>query len=197
IDFPREGNGWSHKYARRQWDLVDREDLKYKYLNRFDNAMIGLVEKQYNFQAKPVEKLWEKDDDQILAFKRGDLIFVFNWSPNKSFADYGFLAPAGEYEVLLDSDSKAFGGNGLVDDSVHHFTTPDPLYSPAGKGWLKMYIPARTAQVLRMVKPRPGRRHSTSKTETKSSAPATSAANATHQKATTKTPTKKTTTKKK
>ena len=163
IDFPREGNGWSHKYARRQWDLVDREDLKYKYLNRFDNAMISLIEKQYNFQAKPVEKLWEKDDDQVLAFKRGDLVFVFNWSPNKSFADYGFLAPAGEYEVLLDSDSKEYGGFGIVDDSVHHFTTPDPLYTPAGKGWLKMYIPARTAQVLRMVKPRPGRKSAAEK----------------------------------
>lgn len=166
IDFPREGNGWSYKYARRQWDLVDREDLKYKYLNRFDNSMIKLVDSQYNFQAKPVEKLWEKDDDQVLAFKRGDLVFVFNWSPNKSFADYGFLAPAGEYEVLLDSDSKEFGGFGLVDDSIHHFTTPDPLYTPAGKGWLRMYIPARTAQVLRMVKPRPGRKPA-QKTEAK------------------------------
>lgn len=154
IDFPREGNGWSYKYARRQWDLVDRDDLKYKFLNAFDNSMIGIVDKQYNFQAKPVEKLWEKDDDQILAFKRGDLIFVFNWSPNKSFDGYGFLAPTGEYEVVLDSDAKEFGGFGLVDDSVHHFTTPDPLYTPAGKGWLKMYLPARTAQVLKMVRKR-------------------------------------------
>ena len=85
---------------------------------------------------------------------RGDMIFVFNWSPNKSFSDYGFLAPAGEYEVVLDSDSLAFGGHGPLDDRVHHFTQPDPLYSPSGKGWLKMYIPARTAQVLRMVSPK-------------------------------------------
>ena len=158
IDFPREGNGWSYKYARRQWDLVDREDLKYKYLNGFDNAMIELVSKVYDFQALPVEKLWEKDDDQVLAFRRGDLIFVFNWSPTRSFTDYGFLAPAGEYEVVLNSDDPDFGGHGLVDDSVHHFTQPDPLYTPSGKGWLKMYIPARTAQVLRMVKKRPGRK---------------------------------------
>ena len=174
IDFPREGNGWSYKYARRQWDLVDREDLKYKYLNRFDNAMVGLVDKQYNFQAKPVEKLWEKDDDQVLAFKRGDLIFVFNWSPTQSFPGYGFLAPAGEYEVVLDSDSPEFGGHGLIDDTVHHFTTPDPLYTPAGKGWLKMYIPARTAQVLRMVKPRPGHKPAAPKTEKEVPATATS-----------------------
>ncbi|MCM1369719.1 MAG: alpha amylase C-terminal domain-containing protein [Candidatus Amulumruptor caecigallinarius] len=152
IDFPREGNGWSYKYARRQWDLVDREDLKYKFLNAFDNRMIGLVSGVYNFQALPVEKLWEKDDDQILAFMRGDLIFVFNWSPNRSFTDYGFLAPAGEYEVVLNSDDTIFGGHGFIDDKVHHFTMPDPLYSPSGKGWLKMYIPARTAQVLRKVK---------------------------------------------
>ena len=171
IDFPREGNGWSYKYARRQWDLVDREDLKYKFLNGFDNAMIELVSGVYNFQALPVDKLWEKDDDQVLAFRRGDLIFVFNWSPTRSFTDYGFLAPAGEYEVVLNSDDPQFGGQGLVDDSVHHFTQPDPLYDPAGKGWLKMYIPARTAQVLRMVRKRPGRKPAASKkaeaTETK------------------------------
>ncbi len=158
IDFPREGNGWSYKYARRQWDLVDREELKYKFLNAFDNAMIETVSGVYNFQALPVEKLWEKDDDQILAFRRGDLIFVFNWNPTSSFTDYGFLAPAGEYEVVLDSDSDKFGGHDLLDDSVHHFTMPDPLYSPAGKGWLKLYLPARTAQVLRMVKPLPKKR---------------------------------------
>ncbi|MDE6382599.1 MAG: alpha amylase C-terminal domain-containing protein, partial [Muribaculaceae bacterium] len=158
IDFPREGNGWSYKYARRQWDLVDREDLKYKYLNAFDNAMIELVSKTYDFQALPVDKLWEKDDDQILAFRRGDLIFVFNWNPTRSFSGYGFLAPAGEYEVVLNTDAPGFGGLGLSDDSVHHFTQPDPLYSPSGKGWLKMYLPARSAQVLRMVRKRPVRK---------------------------------------
>ena len=120
--------------------------------------MVELVSGVYNFQALPVEKLWEKDDDQVLAFMRGDLIFVFNWSPNRSFADYGFLAPAGEYEVVLNSDSPEFGGHGITDDSVHHFTQPDPLYSPSGKGWLKIYIPARSAQVLRMVRKKPVRK---------------------------------------
>jgi len=155
IDFPREGNGWSHKYARRQWDLVDREDLKYKFLNAFDNAMVQTVSGVFDFQKLPVVKLWEKDDDQVLAFGRGDLIFVFNWNPSQSFSDYGFLAPAGEYEVVLSSDDLQFGGYGNIDDTVHHFTTPDPLYTPSGKGWLKLYLPARTAQVLRMVRPRP------------------------------------------
>ncbi len=151
IDFPREGNGWSYKYARRQWDLVDRKELRYCELNDFDNAMIRLVGDVYDFQALPVEKLWDKDDDQVLAFKRGDLVFVFNWAPFKSYDGYGFLAPEGEYEVVLSSDSKEFGGFGNIDEGVNHFTQPDPLYAPDGKGWLKLYLPARTCQVLRLL----------------------------------------------
>lgn len=155
IDFPRQGNGWSHKYARRQWNLVDRDDLRYRQLNAFDNEMIETVSQVRNFQSLPIEKLWEKDDDQILAFGRGDLIFVFNWNPSKSFEGYGFLAPAGEYETVLTSDAERFGGYENVNPSVNHFTQPDPLYSPSGKGWLKLYIPSRTAIVLRKVKSKP------------------------------------------
>ena len=155
IDFPREGNGWSYKYARRQWDLVDRQELKYKFLNAFDNAMVELIGGVHNFQALPVDKLWEKDDDQVLAFRRGDLVFVFNFSPFKSFSDYGILAPAGKYKVMLSSDSPAFGGYGNIDESVEHFTQPDPLYQPIGREWLKLYLPARSAMVLRIDKGRP------------------------------------------
>lgn len=156
IDFPREGNGWSYKYARRQWSLVDREDLQYKYLNAFDTAMIELVGGVYNFQALPVRKLWEKDDDQVLAFMRGDLVFVFNFNPFKSFDGYGILAPGGSYDVVLSTDNPAFGGYGNVDESVEHITAPDPLYSPHGVEWLKLYLPARSAMVLK--KRKAGRR---------------------------------------
>ena len=152
IDFPREGNGWSHKYARRQWELVDRQDLKYRFLNAFDNKMIETVAGVYNFQHLPLEELWKKDDDQVLAFKRGSLVFVFNWNPIKSFTDYGILAPEGNYTQLLDSDAAEFGGNGLLDPTVKHFTQTDPLFAPTGKGWLKLYLPARTAIVLKYKK---------------------------------------------
>ena len=152
IDFPREGNGWSYKYARRQWDLVDREDLKYKFLGKFDEDIIHLVRSKRNFQATQVEKLWDKDDDQVLAFKRGDLVFVFNFNPSQSFADYGILAPEGCYTHVLNSDQAIYGGFGNIDDSVEHLTVHDPLYAPHGIGWLKLYLPARTVQVLRYKK---------------------------------------------
>ncbi len=154
IDFPREGNGWSYKYARRQWDLVDRKDLKYQLLNNWDRDMMHLIGSTRHFHRLPITKLWDKDDDQVLAFKRGSLVFVFNFNPSKSFSDYGILTPEGEYEVVLDSDNARYGGYGNIDESVKHFTQPDPLYREDGLGWLKLYLPARCAQVLRQVPPK-------------------------------------------
>ncbi|MDY6241097.1 MAG: alpha amylase C-terminal domain-containing protein [Prevotella sp.] len=149
IDFPREGNGWSYKYARRQWNLVDNPDLDYHFLGDFDREMLSVVKSEPHFNLTPVEEVWHNDGDQILAYKRGELLFVFNFSPSRSFTDYGFLVKEGEYDVVLNTDAKAFGGNGLADDSVPHFTNPDPLYAKDGKGWLKLYIPARSAVVLK------------------------------------------------
>ena len=54
--------------------------------------------------------------------------------------------------MVLDSDRPEFGGYGNIDDSVEHFTIPDPLYDSAGVAWLKLYLPPRTATVLRRSK---------------------------------------------
>ena len=151
IDFPREGNGWSCKYARRQWDLVDRKTLTYHYLADFDQRMIELVKGINGFQTIPVQEIWHNDSDQILAYKRKDYVFVFNFNPSKSFTDYGFLVEPGSYEVVLNTDAKEFGGNGLADDSIKHLTNFDSLYKGEKKEWLKLYIPARSAMVLRKI----------------------------------------------
>ena len=149
IDFPREGNGWSYKYARRQWNLVDNKDLCYHYLGDFDREMLKVLKSKKDFQKLPVQEIWHNDGDQILAYSRGDLLFVFNFSPTRSYTDYGFMVPEGAYEVLLNTDAKEFGGNGFADDSVCHFTNFDQLLQKDGKGWLQLYIPARSAVVLK------------------------------------------------
>ena len=149
IDFPREGNGWSYKYARRQWNLVDNKDLDYHYLGDFDRDMISAIKSERNFQRTPVQEIWHNDGDQILAYMRGNLIFVFNFNPTRSFSDYGFLVPTGSYDVVLNTDAVKFGGNGLADDNITHLTTYDPLYMEERKEWLKLYIPARSAVVLK------------------------------------------------
>ncbi len=168
IDFPREGNGWSYKYARRQWSLVDNKQLKYHELNDFDNAMVHLIADVYNFQQLPVTKLWEQDADQVLAYRRGDLVFVYNFNPIKAFSDYGILTPPGEYRTVLSTDNPAYGGFGNIDETVSHFTIADPLYSPLGVEWLRLYLPPRTAMVLKLQRRRPGRPRTTAaKKETK------------------------------
>ena len=148
IDFPRQDNGWSYQYARRQWNLVDNPQLKYKYLGDFDKAMLHLIGNIKNFQTTPLRKVWDNDQDQILAFRRKDFIFVFNFNPEKSFTDYGFLVPSGKYKIILNTDHPDFGGFGLIDDSISYSTIPDPLYKSEKKEWLKLYLPARTAIIL-------------------------------------------------
>ena len=135
IDFPREGNGWSHKYARRQWNLVDNKNLCYHYLGDFDSAMIHTLREMKNIQDTPVIEVWHNDSDQVLAYRRKNNIFVFNFNPTRSFTDYGFLVPYGAYEVVLNTDAKEFGGFGLADDSIRHLTNFDPLYKREGKEW--------------------------------------------------------------
>lgn len=149
IDFPREGNGWSHKYARRQWNLLDNKDLCYHYLGDFDEAMVKLLKSERNIQKSPVVEVWHNDGDQVLAYSRNDLVFVFNFSYNKSYTDYGFMVPKGVYDVVLNTDNPAYGGRGSNDDTVRHFTNNDPLLEKDNKGWLKLYLPARSALVLR------------------------------------------------
>ena len=149
IDFPREGNGWSYKYARRQWNLVDNHDLCYHWLGDFDREMLKVMKSVDKFEKTRVVEIWHDDGDQVLAYMRDNLIFVFNFSPTRSFTDYGFLVPKGSYNVVLNSDSKDFGGFGFADDTMTHFTNFDPLYEKVGKEWLKLYIPARSAVVLR------------------------------------------------
>ena len=159
IDFPRQGNGWSHKYARRQWSLVDNEHYFFSNLNKFDEAMVHLLrehlapvkDKKYGVHLPWDEKLWDNEGDQVMAFQRGDLVFVFNWNGVKSFEGYGFPVAAGKYKVLLNTDAKEFAGFGLSDDTVEHFTMPDEGYLGKDKGWLRLYLPARSAVVLELV----------------------------------------------
>jgi len=139
IDFPREGNGWSYKYARRQWNLVDNDTLRYKFLNRWDKAMISLARQEDLLSEAPV-KLWDNENDKVLVISRKNCIFAFNFHPTESFVGYGFEAPEGTYVPLTDSDDPYFGGFSRVDAVVSHATVG---------GQLKLYLPNRSVIVLK------------------------------------------------
>ncbi|XP_057468700.1 1,4-alpha-glucan-branching enzyme 1, chloroplastic/amyloplastic-like isoform X1 [Actinidia eriantha] len=128
IDFPREGNGWSNDKCRRQWDLVDTDHLRYKFMNEFDRAMNSLDEK-YSFLASTKQIVSStNEDDKVIVFERGNLVFVFNFHPENTYDGYkiGCDLP-GKYRVALDSDAWEFGGHGRVGHDVDHFTSPEGI----------------------------------------------------------------------
>ena len=140
IDFPREGNNWSYQYCRRQWTLVDNPSLKFDFLREFDKAMVHMAEQSRLLTVSNAYPLNIDETNQVLAFRRGKLIFIFNWSGDKALPDY--LLPVdeeGEWRIILDTDDLRFGGFGRQDNAIHHFTA---------NGQLSLYLLPRTAIVL-------------------------------------------------
>ncbi|MBR2547139.1 MAG: alpha amylase C-terminal domain-containing protein [Eubacterium sp.] len=147
IDFPREGNNNSFKYCRRQWSLMTDPKLKYEWLYKFDHDMIHTAAHYDIFaQEYPYQK-WLHNDDKVLAFERGGLLFVFNFSPDKSYTDYPIpVSQPCDYEVLFTSDDYCYGGFGRM---AHE---PLSAYTPGMEGNnIRMYLPSRTCAVLKPV----------------------------------------------
>ncbi len=144
IDFPREGNDWSYKYARRQWNLVDDKLLKFHYLNDFDKEMIGLFNTYNLLPAIPIQ-LHANEQDQVLAFHKDNFIFIFNFNPSVSFEGYGIAVPKGKYKVVLSTDREGFGGFERIDTSYIYYSENIPF---SENHQIKLYIPARIAVVL-------------------------------------------------
>ena len=145
IDFPREGNGWSYHYCRRQWHLADDDSLRYGQLEAFDKAMLSLLSGKHTF-GKTEYGLWQHTDDHVLIYEKAGLIFAFNFHPEKSFT--GYFIPtleAGEYAVSLTTDDPTFGGKGNVSKKATY--TAKPLYD--GRVGFFCYLPSRTATVFR------------------------------------------------
>ncbi|MBQ8439302.1 MAG: alpha amylase C-terminal domain-containing protein, partial [Clostridia bacterium] len=148
IDFPREGNGWSYFYCRRQWHLADDPLLKYGYLREFDRAMISLATNGKLFSKAP-QCIFIDAQKQVLVFERNKQIFAFNFSPNNSYEGYYITVPsAGDYEVALSTDDEDFGGwNRISKDCLYKATK-----QPDKQNRLQIYLPARTAVCLSKVK---------------------------------------------
>ena len=143
IDFPREGNGWSHAYARRQWSLADSPFLRYGKLLAFDKKMIHLF-RENNILATPPISIYNDEPRQVLVMERNGYVFVFNFSPNESYQDYRINIFGGEYSMVLDTDWKEFNGFERNKRKTVHYTQEDSQGT-----FLTLYLPARTAFVLK------------------------------------------------
>lgn len=150
LDFPRVGNNESYHYARRQWNLVDDELLKYKFLNNFDRVMNKTDDKYEWLASDPAYVSLKHEGDKVIAFERAGLLFVFNFHPTKSYTDYRVgVDVAGSYQVVLSTDDSEFGGFDRIDKNIKHAT--DPLGYCNRRCFVQLYVPSRTAIILAKV----------------------------------------------
>ena len=142
IDFPREGNGWSYHYCRRQWSLADDPALRYEYLKDFEKAMVTLGKRQRTFTGTD-RQLYVENRKKWMAYQKGAGIFVFNFHPTESYTGVFVPVPEkGNYRVVLSTDDFCFGGFGRIHHQTYKTTQKD------GQTGLLLYLPSRTAVVL-------------------------------------------------
>ena len=145
IDFPREGNGWSFHYCRRQWSLRDNGYLKYQWLGEFDQDMISLAKSVDLFKMRFGDLRFHDNGKKIIVFYRRGLMFAFNFNPTQSFTDVKVSLPhIADYEVVLNTDDPKYGGQGLIGN------VPYPaIVDEKGNSVISLYLPARSALVLK------------------------------------------------
>ena len=144
IDFPREGNGWSYHYCRRQWSLAENDALRYGQLKEFEIAIVKLC-KQYGVMGGQDRQLWLDNGEKVLIYRKGSLVFAVNIHPEKSYD--GYFVPVdtlGNYNVVMSTDEGRFGGFDRIPRRRYEAIDVD------GKTGFRMYLPSRTAVVLQL-----------------------------------------------
>ena len=140
VDFPRAGNDWSYRFARRQWSLGDNPDLKFSQLGAFDKALVHMAREQHLLAAGPAVLLKHDQENQVLVFERAGLVFIVNCHVERSLSDYRFwVTEEGAYRVVLSSDNARFGGFDRPDEAFEYETFEHQL---------SLYVPSRVALVL-------------------------------------------------
>ena len=146
IDFPREGNGWSYHYARRQWSLVQNHNYKYEWLANFDRDMISFISHNKVLCSNKAKCMWLDEEKNLLIFERNGLIYLFNMHPTQSQKDV-FISCAemgkGRYRVIFSTDNIEYGGQDRI--SKNQIYCADKTEYGLG---FKIYIPCRIAVVL-------------------------------------------------
>ena len=145
-DMSAELNLYSDKPTRKSARIVG--DVLGKFHPHGDtsvyDAMVRLAQEARLLNNPPPFPLNIDETNHVMAFHRGGLLFVFNWSGDRAIMDYMLPVPQkGEWRVVLDTDNARFGGFGRQDVSMPHFTD--------GEGNLSLYLLPRTALVLKRV----------------------------------------------
>jgi 1,4-alpha-glucan branching enzyme len=147
VYFPREGNDWSYKYARRQWNLQENTELRYQHLYKYGAELVKMANENDIVSALPAKQLNMDENNHTMIYERNNLIFAINFHPNNSVPDYRFRVPSkGKYQIILNSDMSEYGGFNRIDDAMSY-----PTVTLFGEHFLSVYLPSRVGLVLKKI----------------------------------------------
>jgi 1,4-alpha-glucan branching enzyme len=104
---------------------------------------IGWLNSKHQFIALMHEK------DKVIAYEKGDLLFVFNFHPSKSFENYRIGTKwATEHIIIMDTDESRFGGKDMLSYGHKNFFPIIKEKWLNRPNYIQLYLPSRTAMVL-------------------------------------------------
>jgi 1,4-alpha-glucan branching enzyme len=149
IDFPSEGNNYSYHYCRRQWNLHDDSNLMFESLGKFDAEMNKWEEVCHTMTSEHQFISLQHEDDKVIVFEKGNLLFAFNFHPTKSFENYAIgTGWASDHIILFDSDQTEFSGLGRLDSGRNRRFVPNQSSWHKRPNSIKIYLPSRTCIVF-------------------------------------------------
>ena len=91
----------------------------------------------------------QNEKDKVIVYEKGDLLFVFNFHPTKSFEHYRigtkWFTP---HRIVMDSDERIYGGYERLNyGHSNSFPIKNEIWNNR-PNYIQLYIPSRTAIVL-------------------------------------------------
>ncbi|MGI6494913.1 MAG: alpha amylase C-terminal domain-containing protein [Kiritimatiellia bacterium] len=154
VDFPREGNAFSYRYARRQWHLRDDPALRFHALAEFDRDMLHALSRRRTLESGAPSLLLADDAAKVLVFRRASMLFLFNFHPSDSLADFDVEVAPGRYRGVLDTDAAAYDGQSRIAPGQDYPCTARTIGREL-RHFIRVYLPARTALAIERTAPEP------------------------------------------
>ncbi|KAG8647381.1 1,4-alpha-glucan-branching enzyme 3, chloroplastic/amyloplastic-like isoform X1 [Manihot esculenta] len=147
VEFPMPSNNFSYSLANRCWDLLENEDV-HRNLFSFDKDLMKLDENQRVLSRGLPSIHHVNDTSMVISYIRGPLLFVFNFHPTNAYERYSVgVEEAGEYQIVLNTDEKKYGGHGLIKVDQYLQRTINKRVDGL-RNSLEVFLPCRTAQVI-------------------------------------------------
>uniref|UniRef100_H2Z7D6 Alpha-amylase/branching enzyme C-terminal all beta domain-containing protein n=2 Tax=Ciona savignyi TaxID=51511 RepID=H2Z7D6_CIOSA len=147
VELPSPSNNDNYQFARRQFHLADNQQMRYKYLNRFDRAINKTEERFGWLKSNQAVVTRTHKGDKVMVFERAGLVFVFNFHPTKSYSDYKIpVRQCGSYKIMLDTDDNCFGGHSRNQANVEFHSRNEQFENSPNS--MMIYLPSRSGMVL-------------------------------------------------